>query len=195
MKKIGGDVVTDFWAGAAAAAGIPSRYLGPEQVRPDDEDFRYFRDKLLQAIDGEILTNRGDPLVMRCSHLTTEDALKLVDECKKKLVDPMCSAEPPEVDGGSTVRRTPSGADRPVCESAHVWQKLIRCEPLPLPKKSVIFFDDLYHVTARGGQRVNFEEDAVAVRKRDGLCPRCGDAGEWRAMALVCRNGHGTFVG
>lgn len=26
-------------------------------------------------------------------------------------------------------------------------------------------------------------------------CPRCGDRGEWRALALVCRNGHGVFAG
>jgi hypothetical protein len=27
------------------------------------------------------------------------------------------------------------------------------------------------------------------------VCPRCGDAGEWRMMALVCRRGHGVFQG
>lgn len=26
-------------------------------------------------------------------------------------------------------------------------------------------------------------------------CPKCGDAGEWRSMALVCRAGHGIFAG
>lgn len=26
-------------------------------------------------------------------------------------------------------------------------------------------------------------------------CPKCGDAGEWRACALVCRKGHGVFAG
>lgn len=26
-------------------------------------------------------------------------------------------------------------------------------------------------------------------------CPKCGDEGEWRALALVCRNGHGVFAG
>lgn len=31
--------------------------------------------------------------------------------------------------------------------------------------------------------------------KEKGFCPRCGDKGEWRAMALFCRNGHGKFAG
>lgn len=26
-------------------------------------------------------------------------------------------------------------------------------------------------------------------------CPKCGDAGEWRSLALVCRAGHGIFAG
>lgn len=26
-------------------------------------------------------------------------------------------------------------------------------------------------------------------------CPKCNDQGEWRSMALVCRNGHGVFAG
>ena len=28
-----------------------------------------------------------------------------------------------------------------------------------------------------------------------GTCPKCGDDGEWRSLALVCRNGHGVFAG
>jgi hypothetical protein len=31
--------------------------------------------------------------------------------------------------------------------------------------------------------------------KEKGLCPRCGDVGEWRMMALYCRKGHGKFAG
>ena len=31
--------------------------------------------------------------------------------------------------------------------------------------------------------------------KADGLCPKCGDRGEWRSLALVCKNGHGVFAG
>lgn len=27
------------------------------------------------------------------------------------------------------------------------------------------------------------------------VCPKCGDAGEWRMLALVCRRGHGVFQG
>jgi hypothetical protein len=27
------------------------------------------------------------------------------------------------------------------------------------------------------------------------VCPACGDAGEWRMLALVCRKGHGKFQG
>lgn len=27
------------------------------------------------------------------------------------------------------------------------------------------------------------------------VCPACGDVGEWRMMALVCRRGHGVFQG
>lgn len=30
--------------------------------------------------------------------------------------------------------------------------------------------------------------------KKDA-CPKCGDEGEWRAMALVCRQGHGPILG
>jgi hypothetical protein len=26
-------------------------------------------------------------------------------------------------------------------------------------------------------------------------CPKCGDEGEWRMCALVCRHGHGIFAG
>lgn len=26
-------------------------------------------------------------------------------------------------------------------------------------------------------------------------CPKCGDRGEWRMMALVCTKGHGVFAG
>jgi predicted RNA-binding Zn-ribbon protein involved in translation (DUF1610 family) len=26
-------------------------------------------------------------------------------------------------------------------------------------------------------------------------CPKCGDEGEWRMCALVCRRGHGIFAG
>lgn len=29
----------------------------------------------------------------------------------------------------------------------------------------------------------------------DGNCPSCGDSGEWRNLALFCRNGHGKFAG
>lgn len=29
----------------------------------------------------------------------------------------------------------------------------------------------------------------------DGHCQTCGDAGEWRALALMCRNGHGKICG
>lgn len=31
--------------------------------------------------------------------------------------------------------------------------------------------------------------------KKDGLCPACGDRGEWRMLALFCRAGHGRFAG
>lgn len=26
-------------------------------------------------------------------------------------------------------------------------------------------------------------------------CPKCNDRGEWRSLAIVCRNGHGVFAG
>jgi hypothetical protein len=29
---------------------------------------------------------------------------------------------------------------------------------------------------------------------RDGVCPRCGDTGVWKSMALVCEF-HGRFIG
>lgn len=31
--------------------------------------------------------------------------------------------------------------------------------------------------------------------KSQGLCPACGDKGEWRALALFCTKGHGRFAG
>lgn len=37
-------------------------------------------------------------------------------------------------------------------------------------------------------------EEAVNY-KLLGLCPNCGDKGEWRSLGLVCRNGHGKFLG
>lgn len=37
--------------------------------------------------------------------------------------------------------------------------------------------------------------DNTAEYKKQGLCPKCGDKGEWRMMALVCRQGHGRFAG
>lgn len=40
-----------------------------------------------------------------------------------------------------------------------------------------------------GGDGVAKEE------KRKDICPRCGCEGEWAAMALRCRRGHGVFLG
>lgn len=36
---------------------------------------------------------------------------------------------------------------------------------------------------------------ATKRKPRTDVCPKCGDEGEWRAMALVCRHGHGVFMG
>lgn len=33
------------------------------------------------------------------------------------------------------------------------------------------------------------------VKKLNDNCPECGDHGEWRGLALTCRNGHGIFAG
>ena len=42
------------------------------------------------------------------------------------------------------------------------------------------------------------KEDPVGVlraqRKRDGVCPDCGDRGQWRMLALFCPE-HGRFAG
>ena len=34
-----------------------------------------------------------------------------------------------------------------------------------------------------------------SIKKSNDSCPKCQDQGEWRSMALVCRNGHGVFAG
>lgn len=36
---------------------------------------------------------------------------------------------------------------------------------------------------------------AAPARALYDRCPKCGDPGEWRSMALVCRKGHGVFAG
>lgn len=54
-----------------------------------------------------------------------------------------------------------------------------------------------YTVEYYGDSPILFEildEDAAAAHA-EGTCPRCGDVGEWRTLALVCRNGHGVFAG
>jgi len=50
------------------------------------------------------------------------------------------------------------------------------------------------------GDRLKMLVDAlnnVATPKKvlHDSCPTCSDRGEWRMMALVCRNGHGKFAG
>lgn len=38
-----------------------------------------------------------------------------------------------------------------------------------------------------------FGQNMIAKFKKDGLCPRCGDKGQWVAMALKCP-WHGTYI-
>lgn len=40
-----------------------------------------------------------------------------------------------------------------------------------------------------------FKDKLKEQWKKAGLCPECGDVGEWKAMALFCKNGHGHFAG
>jgi hypothetical protein len=37
--------------------------------------------------------------------------------------------------------------------------------------------------------------DRTARRKKLGLCVVCADAGEWIALALMCKRGHGKIIG
>lgn len=41
----------------------------------------------------------------------------------------------------------------------------------------------------------SFNKEMFEQHKKLGVCPRCGDLGEWRSLALVCRHGHGIFAG
>lgn len=78
--------------------------------------------------------------------------------------------------------------------------------PLPAPFRHV----DDYYIGLNCGPGVRFSQvfpglddiieilPAYEVTAGPGsvdVCPVCGDAGEWRAMAVVCRNGHGPFIG
>jgi hypothetical protein len=39
------------------------------------------------------------------------------------------------------------------------------------------------------------KSDVGTQRKRDGLCPVCGDRGQWIMMGLFCTKGHGQYAG
>ena len=54
---------------------------------------------------------------------------------------------------------------------------------------SQIHAGDANVIEILGGYEVSSGPGAVDV------CPRCGDEGEWAAMALRCRKGHGPFIG
>lgn len=56
----------------------------------------------------------------------------------------------------------------------------------------------LADVTPVEGNLLLRAEDIELVRtdyKKAGLCPKCGDEGTFRLMALVCRQGHGLIGG
>ena len=44
---------------------------------------------------------------------------------------------------------------------------------------------------------LSFDEATLAPIKKiiPETCPKCNDCGEWRSLALTCRNGHGVFQG
>lgn len=64
------------------------------------------------------------------------------------------------------------------------------------PRKKTVLGADGVHADwyARVPIAEKSREEIVAQRKKDGVCPECGDRGEWISMALVCPV-HGKFMG
>lgn len=86
--------------------------------------------------------------------------------------------------------------------------KALKIEDIDLSGMKIVTFNDA-HLVHEGKTLVDafrpsvitasaYSQPDVAVeaqRKRDGLCLKCGDRGEFIQGACVCRNGHGVMFG
>lgn len=66
-----------------------------------------------------------------------------------------------------------------------------------LAKTPIDAINDLIKALEAGGYKAYPSEkidDLKKRRKKEGVCPECGDKGEWRMLALFCKI-HGRFAG